>query len=178
MRIFDVKRSSRHLLKVCDRQCKWGRNRAPDFELRNFTGRLCGRNRYACEIRAGGAGRYQEKCCAQNSTQHVTPPSWRRTATGFTFYFFSSMTSVDLMIAETVSPTFRLISSALRLVITLSMRLSPTRTTTCAITPPSWSSVILPSSLLRADSVMKRSITVYIDFRPQIVRRVLLRAKR
>jgi len=91
---------------------------------------------------------------------------------GFTSYFFSSMTSVDLIIAETVSPTLRFISSALRLVITLSMRLSPTRTTTCAITPPSWSSVILPSSLLRADSVMRLSITVYIDFRPHIFGRV------
>jgi len=45
-------------------------------------------------------------------------------------YFFSSITSVDLITAETVSPTFSFISSALRLVITLSIKLSPTLTVT------------------------------------------------
>ena len=45
-------------------------------------------------------------------------------------YGFSSMTSVDLMIAETVSPTLSFISSALRRVITLSIKFSPTSTTT------------------------------------------------
>src|SRR5215472_8002204 len=61
------------------------------------------------------------------------------------------------MIATTVSPTFNFISSALRLVITLSIRLLPTRTTTCAITPPNCNSSILPVSLLRADIVIHRA---------------------
>jgi hypothetical protein len=43
---------------------------------------------------------------------------------------FSSITSVDLITAETVSPTFSFISSRLRLVITLSIRFVPARTTT------------------------------------------------
>src|SRR5215471_19994149 len=64
------------------------------------------------------------------------------------------MTSVDLMIAETVSPTLSFISSALRLVMTLSIKFEPTLTTTWAITPPSWSSTIFPSRRLRAESVM------------------------
>src|ERR1700730_1663716 len=59
------------------------------------------------------------------------------------------------MIAFTASPTLSFISSALRFVITLSIRSLPTRTTTCAITPPNWISSILPTSLLRAESVMR-----------------------
>ena len=43
---------------------------------------------------------------------------------------FSSITSVDLITAETLSPTFNFISSALRLVITLSIKCLPTRITT------------------------------------------------
>ena len=44
--------------------------------------------------------------------------------------FLRSMTSVDLITAETLSPTLSFISSALRRVMTLSMRFCPTRTTT------------------------------------------------
>jgi hypothetical protein len=75
---------------------------------------------------------------------------------------FSSITSVDLITAETLSPTFSFISSALRLVITLSITLLPTRMTTWAITPPSWSSVTSPSRRLRADRVMGQRIRLIV----------------
>ena len=58
------------------------------------------------------------------------------------------------MTALTVSPILSFISSALRLVMTLSIRASPTRMATWAMTPPSWISSIFPVSLLRADSAM------------------------
>src|ERR1700722_2975215 len=69
---------------------------------------------------------------------------------------FCSMTSVDLMMAATVSPTLSAISSALRRVMTLSTKLSPTLTVTWAITSPSWTSVILPTRWLRAESFISK----------------------
>src|SRR5215472_14505491 len=77
------------------------------------------------------------------------------------------MTSVDLMMAETVSPTLSFISSALRLVMTLSIKLEPTLTTTWAMTPPSWSSTIFPSRRLRAESVMGERIRQKAESRKQ-----------
>lgn len=65
---------------------------------------------------------------------------------------FCSITSVDLITAFTISPFFSSISSALRRVMTLSMRFFPTRTVTCAITSPILISVIFPLSWLRAES--------------------------
>src|SRR5579863_700734 len=66
--------------------------------------------------------------------------SLRMTRRGGAFHFplhlpnsvqpFCSITSVDLMTAETRSPTFSFISSALRRVITLSIRFLPTWTVT------------------------------------------------
>jgi len=50
---------------------------------------------------------------------------------------FWIITSVALTTVVTVSPFFSLSSSALRRVMALSIRLSPTRTTTWAITSPS-----------------------------------------
>jgi len=70
------------------------------------------------------------------------------------FQLFSSITSVDLITAETLSPTFSFISSALRLVITLSIKFFPTRITTWAMTPPNWISTTLPSRRFLADRVM------------------------
>ena len=67
---------------------------------------------------------------------------------------FSSITSVDLITAETRSPTLSFISSALRFVITLSIRFSPTRTTTCATTSPSSISVTVPARRFLAESVI------------------------
>ena len=57
-----------------------------------------------------------------------------------------------------LAPTFSFISSTLRFVITLSTRFFPTRTTTCAITPPNWISTTFPSNRFRAESVMPQSI--------------------
>ena len=54
------------------------------------------------------------------------------------------MTSVDLITARTVSPIFSFIASALVRVITLSIRLSPTRTTMCERISPFWIASILP----------------------------------
>src|SRR5262249_20592991 len=62
------------------------------------------------------------------------------------------------MTAETLSPTFSFISSALRLVITLSITFFPARTTTWAMTPPNWISTTLPSMRFLADRVMPQSI--------------------
>lgn len=64
---------------------------------------------------------------------------------------FWSMTSVDLMTALTVSPFFKPISSALRRVMTLSIRFLPTRTVTCAMTSPSWMLTIFPGSWFLAE---------------------------
>src|SRR6266542_3225915 len=64
------------------------------------------------------------------------------------------MTSVDFTTILTESPTFRFISSALVRVITLSSRLSPTRTKTWAMMSPSFSASIRPLSLLRAESAI------------------------
>ena len=57
----------------------------------------------------------------------------RRTVRGQSFWI---ITSVDFMTAVTVSPFLSFNSSALRRVMALSMRLSPTRTTTWAMTSP------------------------------------------
>jgi len=55
-----------------------------------------------------------------------------------------SMISVDLMTAVTSSPTLILRSSTLCRVMTLSMRFSPTRTVTFAVTTPRTIASTLP----------------------------------
>src|SRR5215469_13983534 len=60
------------------------------------------------------------------------------------------MTSVALITAVTLSPLFRPISSALRLVMTDSTTLAPTLTVMSAVTVPSTTSVISPLRWLRA----------------------------
>ena len=69
---------------------------------------------------------YREKRASETIQQAVPCFGWFEDRGSQGCYFFSSMTSVDLMIAETVSPTFSFISSALFFVITLSMRFLPT----------------------------------------------------
>src|ERR1700722_7074036 len=65
------------------------------------------------------------------------------------------MTSVALITAVTLSPFFRPISSALRLVITDSTTLSPTFTVISAVTVPRITSVISPFRWLRALSAIE-----------------------
>src|SRR6267143_1563639 len=81
---------------------------------------------------------------------------------GAAFQPFSNITSVDLITAETLSPTFSFISSALRFVITLSIKFFPARMTTWAMTPPNWISTTSPSRRFRADRVMAQSIRLVI----------------
>src|SRR5215469_3032140 len=74
------------------------------------------------------------------------------------------MTSVALITAVTLSPLFRPISSALRLVMTDSTRLAPTLTVTSAVTVPSTTSVISPLRWLRALSGI--NISPPLDYIP------------
>ena len=59
-----------------------------------------------------------------------------------------------LTTATTLSPFLSFNSSALRRVMALSIRFSPTRTTTWAMTVPNWTSSMVPRSLFLAEIVM------------------------
>src|SRR5262249_36918273 len=71
--------------------------------------------------------------------------------------YFASITSVDLMMAVTVSPSARPRSSALRRVTTDTISLSPIAITVSAITPPSRTDLTVPASWLRAVSFTSSS---------------------
>jgi hypothetical protein len=77
-------------------------------------------------FRAGGQPKGAEAAQARTGTQMMVDKSADQ-MNGQSFWI---ITSVALMMAVTVSPFFSFNSSALRRVIALSMRLSPTLTTT------------------------------------------------
>ena len=127
VRIHYRERFPRHLLQVNYSQYERGRNSTGDSEFRNGRGTLSkhlppGRKklRQYCPDHYGNAdSNYATHQC--NSPEHGAYSVSQS---------FSNITSVDLITAEILSPTFSFISSALRFVITLSIRFLPTRMTT------------------------------------------------
>src|SRR4029077_153587 len=132
MRIYHRQFLARHVFEVGDRQNERRRDRAVDPQFRGGGCSLCEhRPRRSNHYTRNTQNRKQRH--ADDTIHDAASPCSLKCRKG---QFFSSITSVDLITADTVSPTLSFISSALRFVITLSIKFLPTLTTTCAITPP------------------------------------------
>jgi hypothetical protein len=118
MGICNMKSGAGHVFQVGGSQSERSRNRAANFELRGGGGSLgyC----YLAKWENGQEGT-DGKDENGSSAISIHAGSSRLATKCLRAYCFSIIISVDLITAETVSPTFRFISTALRRVITLSM---------------------------------------------------------
>jgi hypothetical protein len=121
MGIRNVKNSSGHVLQVGGSQRERRGNRAANFQLCSSWWSLG----YRCLAEWENGQEGTDGDCENGSSEISIRHGGSCLATKcLRAYCFSIMISVDLITAETVSPTLRFISTALRRVITLSIIIS------------------------------------------------------